>query len=63
MISQLDRLPEAVRHRIALTVAVRDTDAIPKVPRAGEVIIRDGERLQVMHNGIVVSEGRYPDRG
>ena len=40
-------------------MAVRDTDAIPKVPGAGEVIIRDGERLQVMHNGVVVSEGRY----
>lgn len=40
-------------------MAVRDTDVIPKVPDAGEVIVRDGERLQVMHNGIVVSEGRY----
>lgn len=47
------------RRRIELTVAVRDTDVIPKVANAGEVIVRDGERLQVMHNGVVVSEGRY----
>jgi FkbM family methyltransferase len=57
--SHPSRLPESVRRRIALTVAVRDTDVIPKVPGAGEVIVRDGERLQVMHNGIVVSEGLY----
>ena len=47
------------RRRIELTVAVRDTDVMPKVANAGEVIVRDGERLQVMHDGVVVSEGRY----
>jgi FkbM family methyltransferase len=58
-VTDLRSLDESVRRRIALTVAVRDTDAIPKVTQAGEVIIRDGERLQVMHNGVLVSEGRY----
>lgn len=53
------QLSEGVRRRIALTSAVRDTDVIPKVPDAGEVIVRDRERLQVMHNGVLVSEGRY----
>lgn len=55
----LETITEAQRCRIALTLAARDTDALPKVPNAGEVIVRDGEPLQVMHNGVVVSEGRY----
>jgi FkbM family methyltransferase len=54
-----DPVLEAIRRRIALTVAVRDTDVIPKASDAGQVVVRDGERLQVMHNGTVVSEGRY----
>jgi FkbM family methyltransferase len=50
---------EPEQRRIDLTVAVRDTDAIPKVPDAGQVIERDGIPVQVMHNGIVVREGCY----
>ena len=57
--TDLQFIPESVKRRIALTVAVRDTDVIPKVPGAGDEVVRDGERLQVMHNGVVVSEGRY----
>jgi FkbM family methyltransferase len=38
---------------------VRDTDVIPKVANAGEVTVRNGERVQVMHNGVVVSDGCY----
>jgi FkbM family methyltransferase len=47
------------QRRIDLTVAVRDTDAIPKVSNAGEVISMDGVLVQVMHNGVVVVEGCY----
>jgi FkbM family methyltransferase len=47
------------QRRIDLTVAVRDTDVIPKVPGAGEVTERDGVPVQVMHNGIVVREACY----
>jgi FkbM family methyltransferase len=50
---------EDERRRIAVTVAVRDTDAIPKMPQAGEVTERDGVPVQVMHNGVVVREGCY----
>lgn len=50
-----DVLGETELARIALTVACRDTDAIPKVEDAGEV--RDG--VQVMHNGVRVVEGGY----
>jgi FkbM family methyltransferase len=45
--------------RVALTVAVRDTDAIPKVPDAGEVKDDGGRRVQVMHNGVLIHEGCY----
>ncbi|QEC46258.1 FkbM family methyltransferase [Baekduia soli] len=50
--------PDLAR-RVALTVAVRDTDAIPKVPGAGEVRDLDGRRVQVMHNGVLIEEGCY----
>ena len=59
MVSERALLSEEARRRIALTVAVRDADVIPKVPGAGEVFIRDGERVQLMHNGVVITEGRY----
>jgi FkbM family methyltransferase len=52
-------MSDLARRRIELTVAVRDTDSIPKVPEAGAVILRDGERVQLMHNGVVVGEGWY----
>lgn len=50
---------EADQRRIDLAVAVRDTDAIPKVPDAGDVTVRDGVPVQVMHNGVLVREGCY----
>jgi FkbM family methyltransferase len=48
-------LGEGELARIGLTVSCRDTDAIPKVPGAGEVT--DG--VQLMHNGVKVIEGGY----
>jgi FkbM family methyltransferase len=50
--------PEAAR-RVAMTAGCRDTDAIPKVPRAGEVIDRDDGKVQVMHDGTLVVAGGY----
>ena len=55
----MSRFSDDDQRRIELTVAVRDTDAIPKVPQAGEVTERDGVPVQVMHNGVVVREGCY----
>jgi FkbM family methyltransferase len=52
-------LSEGERRRIALTVAVHDTDDIPKVTDAGEVTSRDGVPVQIMHNGVVIREGCY----
>lgn len=42
-----------------MTVSCGDCDAVPKVDGAGEVVERDGTRLQVMHNGVVIEEGCY----
>jgi FkbM family methyltransferase len=47
------------QRRIDLTTSCRDADAIPKVDGAGEIAERDGTRVQVMHNGVVVEEGCY----
>ena len=45
--------------RVELAEQCRDADSIPKVPEAGQVMERDGTRVQVMHNGVVVEEGCY----
>jgi len=36
-----------------------DTVTIPKVANAGEVLVKDGFKVQVMHNGILIHEGCY----
>jgi FkbM family methyltransferase len=50
------------QRRIELTVACRDTDMIPKVPNAGEIVTVGGRRVQVMHNGVVVEADGYYGR-
>lgn len=52
-------IPDWIAARVAATVACTDADGLPRVPDAGDVIERDGERLQVMHNGVLVTEGGY----
>jgi FkbM family methyltransferase len=53
-------LPAAAQTRIATTLACRDSDAIPKVRDAGRIFKRDGERVQVMHDGtLVLADGYY----
>jgi FkbM family methyltransferase len=58
-VDALPELTETERHRIATTTAVHDCDAIPKVPDAGEVVERDGRRVQIMHNGVLVEADGY----
>lgn len=53
-----DISPENQR-RIELTARCRDADPIPKVAEAGSIVVRDGERAQVMHNGVLVVEDGY----
>ncbi|MBU5424025.1 FkbM family methyltransferase [Cellulomonas hominis] len=46
--------------RVAMTISCRDTDRLPKVEGAGEVLtLDDGSRVQRMHNGLLVLEGGY----
>jgi hypothetical protein len=48
-----------MRSRVEMTVSCRDTDAIPKVTNAGQVIEENDRRVQMMHNGIRVPAGAY----
>jgi FkbM family methyltransferase len=53
-------LPEEIHARVRLTTSCHDCDDLPKVDAAGQVITReDGQRVQVMHNGVVVEAGGY----
>ena len=54
----LAHLPADVRRRVRMTVSCRDTDRLPKVPGAGEVVEQNGQRLQIMHEGTrVIADG------
>jgi hypothetical protein len=55
----LHSLPAAAQVRIAVTLACRDSDAIPKVCDAGRMFELEGEPLQVMHDGTLVLAGGY----
>ena len=48
-----------IQRRIDLTTAVRATDSIKKVKKAGTVTEHGGTPVQVMHNGVLVREGCY----
>ena len=51
-----------VSRRVRMTLSCRDTDPIPKVADAGEVIEQDGQRVQIMHEGTrVVADSYYGD--
>lgn len=56
------RLPPpdpATERRVAITLACRDCDAIPKVRGAGAVFHQDGVEVQRMHEGTLVRAGGY----
>ncbi len=50
--------PEAAR-RVSMTLRCRDSDPIPKVSMAGEVIDHGAWMVQVMHDGTLVVAGGY----
>lgn len=56
---RLDHLEPAAADRVRMTVSCRDTDALSKVPGAGEVFELDGTLVQRMHNGLLIEEGCY----
>jgi FkbM family methyltransferase len=47
------------RERVVLTTSCRDTDALPKVVGAGQILETADGRVQVMHNGVLIAEGCY----
>jgi len=54
----LTHLPADVRRRVRMTVSCRDTDPLPKVSGAGEVVEQAGQRVQIMHEGTrVIADG------
>jgi len=55
----LASLPAAAQVRIAVTLACRDSDGIPKVRGAGRIFELDGEQVQLMHDGTLVEAGGY----
>jgi|GEM_PF-442329 len=55
-------LAAAESRRVRMTLSCRDTDPIPKVADAGEVVEQDGQRVQIMHEGTrVVADSYYGD--
>lgn len=56
---RLEHLPAPEAARVEMTLACRDADSIPKVEGAGEVVDRDGRRVQVMHNGVLIEADCY----
>lgn len=46
-------------HRVKMTISCRDSDYIPKVKDAGKIITKNGQKYQIMHNGLVVESGGY----
>lgn len=53
---------EALRdngYRIKLTTSCRDSDIIPKVANAGQIVLENGSQVQIMHNGLRVIQGGY----
>lgn len=50
---------EVIERRVAMTLACRDSDVIPKVGGAGEVFRLDGVEVQRMHEGTLVRSGGY----
>jgi hypothetical protein len=55
-------LPGPAQARIAITLACRDCDVIPKAPNAGRIYSHEGELVQIMHDGSrIVAGGYYGD--
>lgn len=51
--------PMNILQRTLMTITCRDSDHIPKVANAGRTVMWEGERVQIMHNGIKVVYGGY----
>lgn len=48
-----------IGERAEMTISCKDSDYIPKVPKAGRVVRQGTKKVQIMHNGIKVLAGGY----
>jgi FkbM family methyltransferase len=61
-VPDLEGLDPDLARRVLMTVSCSDSEDIPKVDGAGEVREYQRQRVQVMHNGLLVEEGGYYGR-
>lgn len=54
-----ETVEETVEARIRLSESCPDTAGLPKVEHAGEVVDLDGQRVQIMHNGVRIVADSY----
>lgn len=54
-----DPVRMTVDERVVMTAGCRDCDPLPRVAGAGKVFEQNGEKVQLMHCGSVVSAGGY----
>lgn len=59
LVPNLDGFDPEEARRIFMTVSCSDSDEITKVNGAGGTRDENGQRVQMMHNGLVVKEGGY----
>lgn len=52
-------IEQALRDRILLSASCHDTDRLPRVEHAGEVLEFNNQRVQIMHNGVRIVEDCY----
>lgn len=53
------KMHPALTRRVIMTSRSKDAISLPKVEDAGSVFDKNGERLQLMHNGLSLIEGCY----
>jgi FkbM family methyltransferase len=59
MMPDVSHLDPGAARRVLMTASCRDSDALPRVANAGQVLLHAGRPVQVMHNGLLIDEGCY----
>jgi FkbM family methyltransferase len=57
--SHQEEIDPCEANRILMTLRCQDSNLIPKVEQAGEIVTHQGESYQIMHNGLKVVSGGY----
>jgi FkbM family methyltransferase len=59
LLTQASTFKLTLEERVDMTISCRDTDYIPKVKKAGDYDNVGGQKVQIMHNGLIVKRGGY----